>query len=91
MSDIAPITRPQPTAVNGRARAPRPGAAAEANPRGGDRVEFSSQAKLLSKLKELPDVRDGLVSSVRAQIDAGQYETDERLDTAINALLEELD
>lgn len=90
MSDISPISRPQPATLNGSARSGRAGAAATAAPRGGDRVEFSSQAKLLSKLKALPDVRDDLVGSVRAQIDAGQYETEERLDTAINALLEEL-
>ena len=90
MSDISPISRPLPAALNGSARTSRAGAAATTTPRGGDRVEFSSQAKLLSKLKELPDVRDDLVGSVRAQIDAGQYETEERLDTAINALLEEL-
>ena len=90
MSDISPISRPQPAALNGQSRAAKLGAAPAAATRGSDSVELSSQARLLSKLKELPDIREGLVNSVRAQIDAGQYETDERLDTAINGLIEDL-
>ncbi|MEM1355128.1 MAG: flagellar biosynthesis anti-sigma factor FlgM [Planctomycetota bacterium] len=90
MSDIAPVSRPQPAAINGQSRSGKPEPASAAKARGSDSVELSSQAKLLSKLKDLPDVRDGLVNSVRAQIDTGQYETEERLDTAINGLIEDL-
>lgn len=90
MSDITPITRPPQTALNGTSRSGRVNTATPAASRGSDSVELSSQARLLSKLKELPDIREGLVDSVRAQIDAGQYETDERLDTAINGMLEDL-
>jgi len=90
MSDISPISRPQHATLNGNSRSGRVDTATATATRGSDSVELSSQARLLSKLKELPDIREGLVSSVRAQIDAGQYETDERLDTAINGLIEDL-
>ena len=90
MSDISPISRPQPSALNGHSRGGKVESTTTPAARGSDSVEFSSQARLLSKLKELPDVREGLVNSVRSQIDAGQYETDERLDAAINGLIEDL-
>lgn len=90
MSDIAPISRPQHATLNGTSRNGRVESTTTTATRGSDSVELSSQARLLSKLKELPDIREGLVNSVRAQIDAGQYETDERLDSAINGLIEDL-
>jgi len=90
MSDINPITRPQQTAFESVSK---PNAAAGDNAaaaRTGDRVELSEQARLLSKLKQLPEIREGLVNSVKSQIEAGTYDTEERFDTAINALLDDL-
>ena len=90
MSDINPIIRSQqPTyeSVNKPASATGD---TRSTARTSDRVELSEQARLLSKLKQLPEVREGLVNSVKSQIDAGTYDTDERFDTAINALLDDL-
>lgn len=90
MSDINPIARPQRTTLEGTSK-PKPHSAATQTPsRGGDRVELSERARLLSKLKELPEVREGLINSVQSQIEAGNYDTPERFDTAINALIDDL-
>lgn len=55
-----------------------------------DVVEISTIAKLASKIHELPPVRTELVERVKAEIAAGTYETPERLEVAIDRLMEEL-
>jgi anti-sigma28 factor (negative regulator of flagellin synthesis) len=55
--------------------------------RGSDSVEFSRTAQLLSKLAELPDVRQGLIDRVKGEIAAGTYETPEKIEAAVNGLL----
>lgn len=90
MSDINPIARTQQTTLDTVSKPARPADDASASTRANDRVELSDQARLLSKLKQLPDVREGLVNSVKSQIEAGNYDTSERFDTAINALLDDL-
>jgi len=90
MSDINPITRPQQTAFDSVSKSAKSNGDTAAATRTGDRVELSEQARLLSKLKQLPEIREGLVNSVKSQIEAGNYDTDERFDTAINAMLDDL-
>ncbi|MEM6260538.1 MAG: flagellar biosynthesis anti-sigma factor FlgM [Planctomycetota bacterium] len=90
MSDINPIARTQQPTLDAVNKPARPTDDASASTRPNDRVELSDQALLLSKLKQLPEVREDLVNSVKSQIDAGNYDTDERFDTAINALLDDL-
>ena len=55
-----------------------------------DSVEISVAAKLAAKARQIPDVRADLVARVRAEILAGTYETPERLEIALDRLLEEL-
>lgn len=90
MSDINPITRPQQTAFESVSKSTTASSDSATSTRSSDRVELSNQARLLSKLKQLPEVREDLVNSVKSQIDAGNYDTDERFDTAVNALLDDL-
>lgn len=90
MSDINPIARPQQTTLDKLTKTQRHSEEQQAPARGGDRIQLSDQARLLSKLKQLPEVREGLVNSVKSQIEAGNYDTPERFDTAINALLDDL-
>ncbi len=59
--------------------------------RGEDRVELSDAARLLAKLQGLPEIRQELVDRVRAEIEAGTYETPERIDQTIEAMLGELE
>ena len=54
-----------------------------------DRLELSGVSHLLKTLKS-NDVRGDKVASIKAQIDAGSYETDNKLNVAVDRLLDEL-
>ncbi len=54
-----------------------------------DRLELSGMSHLMKALKQ-NDVRVDKVADIRAQIEAGKYETDEKLDLATDRLLDEL-
>lgn len=90
MSDIRPIGRPapgalsQPNRLNSAYQAPSPPS------RGRDEVELSQTARLLGKLHELPDIRPELVQRIRDEIAEGSYDTDEKLDAAVDKLIDEL-
>lgn len=96
MSEIGPIgggasasglPRPQ---LDG---AERPGVRAEprSTRRGADRVEVSSLARSLSRLTSDEPVRQDLIDRVRGEIEAGRYDTPDKVDTAVDRLLTELD
>ena len=91
MSDIAPVGQSNPANLETarpaeRSAHPTPAPSA----RTGDKVELSTAAQLLSKLAELPDIRQELVDRVRTEIELGAYETPEKLDAAIEALADDL-
>lgn len=54
-----------------------------------DKLELSGMSHLLKSLKS-NDIRTDKVSAIRAQIEAGTYENDQKLDTAVDRLLEDL-
>lgn len=54
-----------------------------------DTVEFSSEASLISQVHNLPEIRADRVSQLRAEIAAGIYETEDKLDAALDRLLDE--
>lgn len=56
-------------------------------PRTDDRAEISTVARLLSRLRALPDVRQELIDEVRAKITAGDYDTPEKLDRALDEMI----
>lgn len=94
MTGISPIDT-QPGARVGRVSdSPRRGTT-EAGPeqaRRGveDRVEVSDVARYLAKLREVPAVRQELVDRVRSEIEAGAYESPEKIEKAIDELVEDL-
>lgn len=57
--------------------------------RAADRVELSDHAKLLDRLRQLPDVRQNLVDRIRQEITNGTYETPGKLDNAIDGVFKE--
>lgn len=57
--------------------------------RASDRVELSDHARLLDRLRQLPEIRQDLVDRVRSEIDAGAYDTPEQLDAAVEAIFEQ--
>lgn len=55
-----------------------------------DRVDISDRARLLAKMASMPPIRQDLVDEIRAQIARDEYDTPERLDVALEQLLDEL-
>lgn len=92
MSDISAISPASPgrfetpNRISDRAEAVQASRVA----RGEDRVELSDEARYLQKLIEVPPVREDLVARVRAQIEAGTYDTPDRMNQALDALLDDL-
>lgn len=59
--------------------------------RSDDRVDLSADAaRYLERLRQVPPIREELVDEVRAEIKAGAYDTPERFDAALDALLRDL-
>jgi len=56
----------------------------------GDEVQISAAAQLIDKLSEVPEIRAGRVAELRAQIAAGTYESADKVDGAIERLLDEI-
>jgi negative regulator of flagellin synthesis FlgM len=54
-----------------------------------DVVEISELAKLAARINEIPDVRTDLVQRVRQELAAGTYETREKIDIAVERLMDE--
>jgi len=50
----------------------------------------SDSAGMVERARALPDVRQDRVDQIRAQIAAGTYETSEKLDGAVERLLDEI-
>jgi negative regulator of flagellin synthesis FlgM len=57
---------------------------------GVDQLDISPEAEMLSQVHNLPEVRQDRVAEIRAQIKAGTYDTDEKLDIALSRLLDEI-
>lgn len=57
--------------------------------RGTDRVEVSAMALYVSKLQQMPAIREDLVARVRAQIAAGGYDSEDRLNAAMDEMMKD--
>ncbi len=55
-----------------------------------DRVELSELGTLLAAARDLPDIRIEKVIAARQQIQAGTYETPDKIAITVNRLLEDL-
>ncbi len=55
-----------------------------------DQVDLSVRAQLLSKLSQMPDVRQNLIDQVKSQIEAGVYEAPEKIDAVLEELMQDL-
>ena len=55
-----------------------------------DELTLSDAGQMIDRVKETPDIRQDRVDSIRAQIEAGTYETDEKLEIALSRLLDEI-
>ena len=55
-----------------------------------DRLELSGVSHLLQALKSNGDVRTEKVADIKAQIEAGTYDDEKKLDLAVDRLLDDL-
>lgn len=79
-----------PQSINGPHH-PKP-AQAPASPsrsHGVDQVEISRAADLVSRVREVPDIRSQRVAQIKEAIQSGHYETSEKLELALDRLLDE--
>ncbi|MCE5268089.1 MAG: flagellar biosynthesis anti-sigma factor FlgM [Planctomycetaceae bacterium] len=55
-----------------------------------DEVSISDAARLVEQVQQMPDIREDRVEAVRRQIAAGTYETSDKLNVALERLLDEI-
>lgn len=55
-----------------------------------DHVDFSQQAQMLEKIQQLPNVRQHRIDSIKKAIATNTYLTDDKLDLAINRMIDDL-
>jgi negative regulator of flagellin synthesis FlgM len=54
-----------------------------------DEVQISSVGQYLDRISQLPEIRSGRVEQLRQQIAQGNYDTDAKLEVALDRLLAE--
>jgi negative regulator of flagellin synthesis FlgM len=55
-----------------------------------DEVDISEAARLVEQIQQMPDIREDRVDAVRQQIADGAYETSDKLNAALERLLDEI-
>jgi negative regulator of flagellin synthesis FlgM len=90
MLDVNGVHNVRPPATVEPTSAARPAGEAARLVESADVVEISTAARLAAKIQEIPPVRTGLVQKVKAEIAAGVYETPERIEVAVERLMEDL-
>ena len=71
-------------------RGTRPPAHTEATSPVTDSVEISDAARLVEQAQDIPAIRQDRIDAIRREIAAGTYETEEKLNIAIERLLDEI-
>jgi negative regulator of flagellin synthesis FlgM len=56
----------------------------------GDRLDISEAGQIADRLADVPDIRAERVQELRSAILNGTYETEDKLNTAIDRLLDEI-
>lgn len=80
-----------PQSIRAPHTSPSHQAAQSASPAaGGDQLSISEAGQLLNRLADIPDIRQDRVQSIRAAIADGSYETSDKLDQALEHLLDEI-
>lgn len=55
-----------------------------------DQVEISPLAQMLDGINQLPEIRHERVEAIRSQIASGVYETPEKLELALDRMIDEM-
>ena len=76
--------------INSPHRAAAPASEPSFAARTSDQVDISPTAELINQVHNLPDIRADRVAELRAQISSGSYETEGKIDLALDRLLDEI-
>jgi negative regulator of flagellin synthesis FlgM len=79
----------QPISAPHSARMSQSAAPADAAPIQ-DELNLSDTAQMIDQVRQAPDIRQDRVTALRSQIANGTYETHDKLDVAVNRLLDEI-
>jgi len=85
----AHVHGPQPINSPHRARDPQ-AAPSSQQATGVDQLDISPEADMVSRVREIPEIRAERVAEIRSAIEAGTYETPEKLEIAVGRLLDEI-
>lgn len=80
---------PQPIGAPHGTKPAQPTSRPEA-PQIADEVDISEAARLVEQVQQMPEMRGDRVEAVRRQIAEGTYETRDKLNVAIERLLDEI-
>lgn len=86
LGNTAALRQTQATAP----KPPAPATSAATRASATDRLETSGVSHLLQTLKTNGDVRTDKVASIRAQLEAGTYDDDAKLDGAVDRMLDDV-
>ena len=86
---LAHVHGPQSINAPHKVQAPQQ-ATRTGNVTGVDQLDISNEADMISRARELPAMRAERVAELRAQIEAGTYETAAKLGVAVGRLLDEI-
>jgi len=79
------INAPHHTARASQASAARSNSLAQV-----DQLDISPEASFAAQANDLPEIRQDRVAEIRAQIESGVYETNDKIDGALERLLDEI-
>ena len=79
----------QPISSPHAARSAEP-TSSPSSPSIGDRLDISEAGQLAGRMAEIPEIRADRVQELRAAILNGSYETDDKLNVALDRLLDEI-
>ena len=83
VQNTVPIKQARPAA-----EVPPTTEAKPATPR--DEVEISSVAKMLDRMNQSPEIRAERLNQIKVQIEAGKYDTPEKLEAALEKMFGEI-
>jgi negative regulator of flagellin synthesis FlgM len=79
-----------PQSVSGPHRLAAPSASANQSLAEVDQLDISPTADLASRALDAPGIRADRVAQIRAAIESGDYETDDKLSMALDRLMDEI-
>lgn len=88
---VGPLNRRGPSHQEEPRAAARPATSTRSGIGHTDSVQLSDHARFLNRLREMPAVRSEHVDRVRAEIDHGTYLTEDKMQTALERLQNDLD